>query len=227
MASAKERQEWFDQDFFTQGRKDERGRSIKGAKRDQDSPHYKFMAIAVTQVLGTEGSWLDIGCGMGWTVQHLRDCGVKNAEGVEISQWAVDNAVCEGIYHGDVVRLHRLGHENANLKVSGESKRWDRILCDRVLGYLEPIDAGKAIKALSLSLAPDGYLVCAIICSDHKSEEVRRNGAWGRKSLRSKEWYVGKFRKNGLVVDEEKTRAIVEPRSWDCVWVLWREEGAR
>ncbi|MBW2059677.1 MAG: hypothetical protein JRJ26_19485, partial [Deltaproteobacteria bacterium] len=100
------------------------------------------------------------------------------------------------------------------------SKRWDRILCDRVLGYLDPADAGRAIRALSVSLADGGYLVCAIVCSDHESREVVRNGTWGRAELRPKAWYEERFAKARLVVDRELTRAIVEPRGWDCVWVL-------
>ena len=72
-----------------------------------------------------------------------------------------------------------------------------------------------------------GYLVCVMICSDHKSEEVRRNGSWGRAPLRPRAWYLRRFEKAGLVVDEELTERIVGPRRWDCVWVLRREDGPR
>lgn len=211
-ATEERKASWFNKDFYTQGEKNQEGKSVKGARRDQDSPHYWMMAVVLAETLGLKGTWLDIGCGMGWTVKHLLNLGVKEIEGIEISKWAVENAVCKRVSRGDIVRLRNRG------------KQWSRILCDRVLGYLDEGDALKAIKALKRCLREDGYLVCAIVCSDHKSAEVRNNGAWGRAPLRPKSWYLDRFKKIGLVVEEKMTRAMAEPRGWDCVWIFRHSE---
>jgi chemotaxis methyl-accepting protein methylase len=60
----------------------------------------------------------------------------------------VANALTERITEGDVQTLDQVG------------RKWDVILWDRVLGYLDEADVEKAIRSLKDSLAEDGYPSC-------------------------------------------------------------------
>lgn len=51
---------------------------------------------------------LVVGCAYGYTVEYLRSDWGIDAYGMDVSQWAVDNAVVDGIYQGDATSANDL-----------------------------------------------------------------------------------------------------------------------
>ena len=83
--------------------------------RGEDNGNYWNTAIFISEVLGTYGgsSALDVGCGRGFLVRHLRNLGFQ-ADGIEYGHWAVENSVCNSKW-GDLTEALPAADANYDL----------------------------------------------------------------------------------------------------------------
>ncbi len=73
------------------------------SKESLNNPMYLNVAQAIAEVFQPARA-LELGCGNGITIQHLRKLGI-NCDGVEISKYILKHAVTDNLYHAS---LHNL-----------------------------------------------------------------------------------------------------------------------
>jgi hypothetical protein len=201
---------YFDEEFY-------RGKG-KGAIRDQDSPHYRAFAVRVDSCLRAmevdkeRFKVLDVGCGVGWEVKHYMDMGYDTA-GADVSKWAHEHCVIPEWKHTciDVRKLDTIYPADSI----------DLVIANRILAYLPKSQAMRGVE--QLVKVSRKHILCAIICSDHKGEMVRKwaKGS-GRLNIEPKQEWLKRFAKLGLSIDERNT-TIMTHRGWDCIWWLRKE----
>jgi len=180
---AKYRVEHFDEEFF------EGKTGKKGGNRINVSPEGLGIVRGVVAVLVAAfhgKTFLDVGCGVGWFVKFLRELG-ENVCGVELSQYAVDNAIVSDIIQGD---LRDLSHIN---------EEYDVVFTWNVMAYLVEGDIKKAIN--SMKRLSKGYLVFGIVTSEVL--KALPHGRPGRLTLKPWKWWMAKFEECGMRQDEE------------------------
>lgn len=84
---------------------------------------------------------LDIGCGKGFLVKALRDIGI-DAEGIDISEYVIKNAVTEYVRQGNVADLPY------------ENNKFDLVLCIEILEHLEKSELDECIAETKKVLKP-------------------------------------------------------------------------
>lgn len=190
---------FFDKEFFV------RKTGEKGAQRDGDSPHYYSTAVFLFKIFGGKKyTWLDVGCGMGWKVRHLKNLG-EDARGFDISKYAVENKITENVEQGDSRTYN---------------KPADIVIAERTLEYLHPDDVLGALK--NLWALTGKYMIVMPVCLDAESFMMPYLGAPGRLTLEAKSWWTKKFIEAGMTPDTDKTAILRQPAGWDCLWVFYK-----
>ena len=190
---------FFDKEFFV------RKTGEKGAQRDGDSPHYYSTAVFLFKIFGGKKyTWLDVGCGMGWKVRHLKNLG-EDARGFDKSKYAVENKITENVEQGDSRTYN---------------KPADIVIAERTLEYLHPDDVLGALK--NLWALTGKYMIVMPVCLDAESFMMPYLGAPGRLTLEAKSWWTKKFIEAGMTPDTDKTAILRQPAGWDCLWVFYK-----
>ena len=195
--------EWFDKNFYTT--------EDKGNHRDPNSGLYFITASVIAKVFGTDISAFEAGCGQGAVMKHLQDIGLK-AQGIDISGWAIENAVAKNVMQGDL--------QDLSLK---EEKKFDLVYCIGVLEYLEYDKLNLALK--SLKELAGKWLFLYLHPTDHKFMQKEYLDKSGRTIKEKRNWWENKF-KNILRMerDSEKEKKISEiVTGWDCFYVFKKE----
>jgi len=124
-----------------------------------------------------ENRILDVGCGRGWVVRHLRNMGFK-AEGVEYGYGALENSVCNAVW-ADLTE-----------ELPCEDGSYDLVVCLGVLSHLPPNTVQHAIK--ELHRVSRGLLFNNILVLYH---HLQRHHL----TIKPKQWWLPKFKKAGWV----------------------------
>jgi SAM-dependent methyltransferase len=125
------------------------------------------------------GKILEVGCGRGFVVRHLRRVGV-NADGLEYGTGGVEHSVCDA-RHGDLTE---------HLPVADES--YDLVY---TAGVLSHIPEEKVVHALSeLRRVATKIVWTNILVKYHELQQHH-------KTFKPKEWWTRKFSRAGLVID--------------------------
>jgi len=172
---------YFDKEFF------EGKTGKKGGDRIRVTPTGLGVVRGVIDVLCAVfhgKSFIDVGCGVGWFVKFLKEKG-ENACGVELSQYAVDNAVTDDITQGDILDLHFI------------EEKYDVVLCWNVMAYLMEKDLKKAVE--SLKHVSKGHIVLGIVTTEVL--ERLPHGRPGRLTVKPWDWWIALFEKHGLTQD--------------------------
>lgn len=199
--------EYFDEEFYVCRT------GTKGGKRDVEIPVFPFYVSLMLECFGGKGfKFLDIGCGVGLRTMHYINAG-EDAIGFDVSKYAYEHSALpdEKKVLGDVRNIAEIFPENS----------FDVINCERTMSYLPEEDANEIIK--NLAKVTKKYVMFAIICTDHKDQNLQVAGKPGRLNINTKEYWENLFFLNGLMIDFEKTK-IMRPEYWDCTWVV-RKQG--
>ena len=158
-----------------------------GAKRKEDNGAYYQAGVFMKRFLDYVGienpRTLDVGCGLGYVVRHLRNQGVE-AHGCEFGDWTQKNAVVEGILWADLTDF--LPYEDAS---------FDLVSC---LGVLSQFPQKFALRAVNeLKRVSRGFLWVNIQCEKNKLQEHHRN-------IKEKDFWFALFETVGLEIVEEE-----------------------
>ena len=149
---------------------------------------------------GDVKSVLDVGCGRGFVVRHLRNLGMT-AKGVEYGKAALAHSVC-GAEFGDLTE---------GLPVDG--REHDLVLCHGVLSHI-PTDQVPAALA-ELNRVTGKSLWSHILVKYHETQRHHRTFA-------STAWWTIQFNKAGFTIDRELTELVVDYNrdeyQWSAVW---------
>lgn len=112
-----------------------------GATRWEDNGTFLHAALFARDCAVNEGienpSFLDVGCGRGWVVQHLRNLGCR-AQGCEYGVAARENSVLDDVRFGDLA--DRLPYDD---------NEFDFVSCVGVLSHLPEEFTAHAVKELA------------------------------------------------------------------------------
>jgi SAM-dependent methyltransferase len=158
-----------------------------GAKRKEDNGAYYQAGVFMKRFLDHAGietpRTLDVGCGLGYVVRHLRNQGV-DAHGCEYGRWPQENAVVEGILWADLTDF-----------LPYEPESFDLVSC---LGVLSQFPQRFALKALKeLMRVSRGFVWVNIQCEKHELQAHHKN-------IKEKEFWFSLFKTAGLEIVEEE-----------------------
>lgn len=112
------------------------------AFRGQDNGNFMNCAVTAKELLEQELPSnpdlvvLEVGCGIGFVIRHLRNLGVK-ADGIEYGTWAIEHSVC-GSKFGDLTE-----------RLPSEDRSYDLVLCMGVLSHIPEEMVPHALKEIS------------------------------------------------------------------------------
>lgn len=185
---------YFDKEFFEQ-QTVVSGIGIKGGDRIRGNPNTIGILYGVAMVLNkffNGKRFMEIGGGVGWITHHLQN--LKNdARCIELSQYAVDNAICDRIEQGDIRNLSSWSPGIA-----------DVVFAWNVLAYLAEEDVSRAIQSMM-------HVSSDIIIASISTEEVlkiRPHGIIGRKCIKPYQWWHEQFMSNGLIHETKLKKEI-------------------
>jgi len=195
---------FFDENFYA---------GLKGAVRNRDSAdHYEF-ALRAWKIFGEQGyHWLDVGCGLGFVVRHLQNLREK-AEGCDISEYAVKNAVTHDIWKRNLLDFWQYGGI------------WDIVICNRTLEYLPEDKIQGALWNIKCIFFV--ALILVVIPTDHINPAIPLLGSdaiglsQGRLTMKPKSWWEKQFEEQGLFYDTLLTRAFkMHKPDWDGIYIF-------
>ena len=136
-----------------------------GKKRKEDNGAYYQSGVFIKRFLVDHGiekpKTLDVGCGLGYVVRHLRNQGV-DAHGCEYGTWTVENAVIPGIIWADLTE-----------GLPYEADSFDLVSC---LGVLSQFPAEFAVKAVEeLKRVSRRFIFVNIQCMKYELQKHHRN----------------------------------------------------
>ncbi len=141
----------YDGSYFGEGRDPLDRMGLSGYERyDRQTSNADVAAYLVWRFFDVQRT-LDVGCAMGYVVEALRELGIE-AEGTDVSQWAVDHAApgARGhLFWGNL--LHRLPVPDG---------RYDLVTALETLEHLPPDDVPAALR--ELRRVTRGYLFATI-----------------------------------------------------------------
>ena len=134
---------------------------------------------------------LDIGCGKGFLVKALRELGV-DAEGIDISEYAIENAVTEYVKQSDATNLPY------------DDNVFDLVLCIEVLEHLEESDLNKSIMEIRRVLKPQGiiFLTTPAPGSAYAKQDPTH------KSIHDKKEWIKIFLENGFTLNLKHSQGL-------------------
>jgi SAM-dependent methyltransferase len=199
-------------------------RSLKwagGKTRWEDNGAFYNAALFAKAFLAGEGitraTTLDVGCGRGWVVRHLREMG-HDSHGCEYGSDAVQYSVCKAVF-GDLTE-----------KLPFADSRFDFVSCLGVLSHLPEQNAQNAVS--ELARVTKHWLwtnILAMNMGGHRIPKVtdRFPGAAEQShhlNVIGREWWYPLFRHAGLVelpcpLLEETFEMKKDPAQWQAIWV--------
>ena len=163
----------FDQDYF----------ESRGLVSEDGHP--EMVAMKIQEFF--PGTVLDIGCGLGYTVHHLRKAGVQ-ASGLDISQFAVDNRTTDYVELGDFADC---------------DTKSDVILVSQLLQCLD----SNGVKVFATWAKTH--------CNKHLI--ILNSPGIGGEHTRSSSHYKEVFESCGWKSDEYSYRKLHSTTGWDCL----------
>jgi SAM-dependent methyltransferase len=115
---------------------------------------------------------LDVGAGLGWWGQWLR----AHRKGVNVVSTELEPAICE-----------RYGHLQADVRTLRLPRKFDLVICQGVLPYLDAEGARAAIE--NLAAMCDGLLYLEAITRDDMKDAIDPQRTDLRVELRPAKWY--------------------------------------
>ncbi len=162
-------------------------------------------AIAIKRIL-TENNLqnvIDVGCGRGWVVHHLRNLGIK-ADGMEYSKFAVENSVCNSKY-GDLTEI--LPYENNS---------YDLVNCQGILSHLTEKSILNALT--ELHRITKSILITNILIKEDKERQ------YYHLTVKNPVFWKPLFKKAGFVLDKKTTDNVKKENNyyakeqWFSIW---------
>lgn len=204
--------EKFNKDFFST--------HFDGATgRAQDNGHYYNVAIGIARAW-PQCKIHEVGAGRGYITRHLKTHGFE-ASGMELSQWAVDNAVCEDIEQGDI--LYDLKKHATGL--------FDLVISGSVMAYFEENEVVKAFQetarlasknAIFIIQNSDMAIHFARMQGLETEEEIKKRFlARGRRCFKPFSWFLEKAIEAGLTIDEERMKDCYSKKTKDDLGYEW------
>jgi SAM-dependent methyltransferase len=166
---------------------------------------------------------VDIGCGRGFTVRHLRNRGL-DAHGIEYSKFAVEHSVC-GAKHGDLTE-----------SLPAADGEYDLAVCVGVLSHIPEEFTIKALKQIHRIVKPKGHLYTNILIIPAKPSTVMPSVAvqkadkkklWTQKhhlSIHQQLWWRNRFHKTGWDEEKELEQLLTtmgmnrSGEQWSTIW---------
>jgi SAM-dependent methyltransferase len=178
----------YDEDYYT---KRGGGSPYVGYPR-QDSGHdttlhFANLAKELTSRFG-QVPVLDAGCATGVLVKMLSEAGCS-AEGIDVSAWAVEHAVCQGVRQGSLLDLPY------------EDNRFNLVISQDVLEHVHPDDLPRALAEQVRVTRSGGHLVHFVPFYSDYPEPVQIDAHLANAD---RQWWVRLFRSTpGLRVMQE------------------------
>lgn len=148
----------------------------------QETPHLRRITMATFGLLGVPRRFLDVGCGLGQTIELARQMDV-DATGVELHERP-------GLYQHDLRKpLPRLYAAGA-----------DMIFCFEVAEHLPPESSQTLLRSLAANLADDGVLVW--------TAAIVGQGGLGHINCQPKWWWEEQMWEVGLMKDPVLTASL-------------------
>lgn len=174
------------------------------APRMEDNGTFYSTAIMIKEILEEYNlrTILDVGCGRGFVVRHLRNLGYE-AEGCEYGKETVELSVCNSIY----VDLTEVLPYNDN--------SFDIVLCAGVLSHLPKENTENAIK--ELYRVTKKILITNILT-------IPSDDQWYHINVVPKTWWLPLFKKQGFIYNKDLTKKIIKEKSysfksqWFAIW---------
>jgi SAM-dependent methyltransferase len=106
-------------------------------------------------------SVLEVGCGLGYVVKSLREAGIKHSWGIDVSKWAVEHAVTDGVSQGSLLSLPAVPFQ------------WDLVFSLDLLEHIPVADLDKAISELQRVGKRNFHLIsCGSLADDRDATHV-------------------------------------------------------
>lgn len=144
--------------------------------------HAKLIAgvVHLAEWFGVElRSVLDVGAGLGWWGEWLR----AHRKQVEVISTELEPAICK-----------RYGHQQADITTFRLERRFDLVVCQGVLPYLDDLGAEAAIE--NLAAMSDGLLYLEAITKDDMKDAIDPQRTDLRVNLRPAKWYRDQLSKH-------------------------------
>ena len=208
---------YFDENYFTKG--GDRGWYNQWAFA-LDNPFHKKWAEFCVQVLGIEkgARVLDIGCARGNVPLWLDKMGYQ-ANGLDISEWAVKNAHLD---HGAIQR----GDISLTDEIPFEKGTFDYIISRETLEHIPPEKVSHAVNNI-YNLTRVGGNILLAIATNRGDKETKKQGSDNADPshvcIRTPYWWANKFDAVGFEIDYEKilqTQSLPDPLKFDWDFVI-------
>ena len=137
--------------------------------------HAKLVSgvVSLVEWFGVElTNVLDVGAGLGWWGEWLR----ANRKGVRVTSTELEREICE-----------KYGHTQADLTTLRLREKFDLVICQGVLPYLDATGAEAAIDNLAAMCG--SFLYLEAVTSDDMKDAIDAERTDLRVNLRAASWY--------------------------------------
>lgn len=127
-------------------------------------------------------SVLEVGCGLGFVVKLLREAGIRHSWGIDVSWWAVEHAVTEGVSQGSVLSLPAVDFQ------------WDLVFSMDLLEHIPAADLDQAISELQRVGKRNFHLIsCGSLANDRDATHV---------TMHKIDWWQKRFPPDFMIEDK-------------------------
>jgi SAM-dependent methyltransferase len=148
--------------------------------------HLFMIATKIAELF--PGSVLDVGCGLGWVVKHLREDHSVVANGIDVNPFAVDSRVVENVHLRSFL---------------SEEDTYDVLLASKLLGCFDEDELNEFVRWSRVHCKK--WLV------------ILNSPGVGGEITRTTSFYKGIFENGGWVCDELQQRRLQSTTGWDCL----------
>jgi SAM-dependent methyltransferase len=163
----------------------------------ENSPGLRNVTESTSQLSGLFGRSLDIGCGVGFVVQHLLGPTFNlRPFGIDVSDQSITKAK---------TRLAGLQGLDDRILVSSclelpfEDNFFSLVTCFDVLEHLDEADIDKALSEINRVVRPGGTFFGSVSCREAGSVDI--NGDNLHRTVKSPDWWISKTNPDRAVYD--------------------------